>query len=453
MNIKNIEKWSLCYAFLKTWANTCHNYIFYKKIVVSNIENIPHNGHLIFTTNHQNAFMDAMALISAIKSQTVFLARSDIFGKPFVARLLILFKILPIYRIRDGFDSLKKNDEVFLKTIDVIKNKNGLVILPEGNHEGFRRLRPLKKGFARIALQTEEANDYSLDIKIIPIGLDYSTYEDCRTTLHINFGKPLAVSEFYELYKTTPVKGINQLTTTLSEHLKPLMVNIESEEYYTLYNKLREIYKYRMCKRMSFPHCDQPYKLKSDQELIRILRIYEEDHQGEMSELQNQIIKYLGQLKSFGISNDLIENGGRPFISLLGESVFLLLTSPVFLYGLVNNLIPYLLIIKIVKKIKDIQFHSSFKFVISLFLFPAIYVLQSVVVKIIFSFWWITGIYLISLPLTGGFAYFWNSKLQNLKSFCKYYSQKRKKISQIHQIIGMHEIIIKTTDKIVREYS
>ena len=57
-----------------------------------------------------------------------------------------------------------------------------------------------------------------------------------------------------------------------------------------------------------------------------------------MSELQNQTIMYLGQIKSFGISNDLIESDGIPFISRLGQSVFLFLTSPVFLSCVVLTL-------------------------------------------------------------------------------------------------------------------
>ena len=90
----------------------------------------------------------------------VFLARADIFKKKFIAAILYFLKILPVYRIRDGFSSLKGNDEIFTKTIDVLKNKNGLVILPEGDHSGFRRLRQLKKGICRVAFQSDEATDF-----------------------------------------------------------------------------------------------------------------------------------------------------------------------------------------------------------------------------------------------------------------------------------------------------
>ncbi len=125
-----------------------HNKVFYRNIEILNIQNIPEKGHLIFTPNHQNALMDALAVLCTVERRTVFLARSDIFKKPVVASILYFLKILPIYRIRDGYELLKKNKEIFQKTTDVISNeKCALVILPEGNHAGVRRLRPFKKGF------------------------------------------------------------------------------------------------------------------------------------------------------------------------------------------------------------------------------------------------------------------------------------------------------------------
>ena len=85
-----------------------------------------------------------------------------------------------------------------LKTIDVLKNKNGLVILPEGDHAGFRRLRQLKKGICRVAFQSDEATGFNLKIKIIPVGIEYSHYSRFRQVLTVAYGKPIEVSEYHE---------------------------------------------------------------------------------------------------------------------------------------------------------------------------------------------------------------------------------------------------------------
>src|SRR5512140_3425680 len=165
MGKENIEKYSAGYALLKSVAGFWHNNVFYRKVIVQGLDNIQPDDHLIYAPNHQNALMDALAVLFTHKGQPVFLARSDIFRKKTIASILYFLKILPIYRLRDGFSSLKGNDEIFEKTIDVLKNKNGLIILTEGDHAGYRRLRQLKKGICRIAFQAEEAMGFNLNLR------------------------------------------------------------------------------------------------------------------------------------------------------------------------------------------------------------------------------------------------------------------------------------------------
>lgn len=430
-----------------------HNQFFYKHVAIIGKENLPKDEHLIFTPNHQNALMDAAAMFSAIDTQLVFMARSDIFKNPIIAKFLIFLKILPIYRIRDGFETLKKNTDVFQKTIDVIKNKNGLVILPEGSHDVHRRLRPLKKGFARIAFQTEEANNFTLDTKIIPIGIDYSNFEDLRSNLLVMIGKPLPVSDYYELYKETPVKAINQLTSDLSEHIKPLIVNIKSEEFYDLYNELREIYKYRMCDKLSFQNCKHPNKLKADQELIRVLNKFEDGHHKEMSELQKLVVFYNKQLRKSGFSNDIINNGYGNVAGMLMKSVFLVLTFPLFLYGFINNVLPFQLPIKITKKkVKDTQFISSFMYVLFMVMFPIFYLIQTLIV-LIFSSWQTAIIYLISLPILGTFAWWYSFQYKELVMKWRLFFMKRGQNDQLMKLLKNQSDIISRTDEIIANFA
>ena len=52
------------------------------------------------------------------------------------------------------FTSIRPQSPVLVVIwISSLKNKNGLVILPEGNHGDKRKLRTLKKGISRIAFE------------------------------------------------------------------------------------------------------------------------------------------------------------------------------------------------------------------------------------------------------------------------------------------------------------
>jgi len=219
MGLSNIEERSTGYNLLKLWAKFWHNIIYYRKFIVLGKDNIPLNKPLMFTPNHQNALMDALALVFSINIQPVFIARSDIFKKPTIARILYFLKILPIYRVKDGYDSIKKSQEIINKTADIITKGCALVILPEGNHSDRRRLRPLKKGFARMAFQAEELNNFELDLQIVPVGIDYDDYEKVRGSLIVKFGEPVQVKDFVELYQESPAIALNSIKDKLSEHL------------------------------------------------------------------------------------------------------------------------------------------------------------------------------------------------------------------------------------------
>ena len=68
--------------------------------------------------------------------------------------------MLPIYRQRDGVDTIKMNEKTFDKCFDILANKGNLIIFPEGNHNYQKTLRPFKKGIARIALGAAEKYDF-----------------------------------------------------------------------------------------------------------------------------------------------------------------------------------------------------------------------------------------------------------------------------------------------------
>ena len=86
MGKSNIEKFSLGYAILKSFVRVWHNFVHYRRVIVIGKENIKSENHNIFAPNHQNALMDALAVLCTTPGQPIFLARSDIFKKKFLAR-------------------------------------------------------------------------------------------------------------------------------------------------------------------------------------------------------------------------------------------------------------------------------------------------------------------------------------------------------------------------------
>lgn len=207
---------------------------FFRQIEVRGTENIPSNAPVIFAPNHQNALMDALAVLFYQKDPIVFLARADIFKNKKIARLLTLLKIAPIYRIRDGFENLTKNKKQMEAAEKVLLDNCKLCLMPEGNQGKQHKLRPLVKGLVRIAYSTEDILNGKSHVRIIPVGIDYNFYQHAGADLVLTYGKPIEVKDYIDYYKEKPSNAQNILRDVLAKRISPLMHDIRSTDHYDI---------------------------------------------------------------------------------------------------------------------------------------------------------------------------------------------------------------------------
>lgn len=401
---ERIEQWSFGYHLLKSY----HDFFFkiYFNTTVVGIKDVPFEKSLIFAANHQNSLIDALAILTSRRCQPVFLARADVFKTPTLRKILTFLKILPVYRIRDGYQNLSLNDDIFRKTLDVLKNHNGICILPEGNHFGQRRLRPLKKGIARIAFQAEDACEGKLNIHIIPVGLNYSNYVNFRSKLLVRFGKPIAISKYLDLYRQNPALAYNALIEELEVGMKAEMIQIDDEAYYDEFEMLREMFTSAYIKAKKLPkHINSQFEV--DKKMIAAVDKLKTNSPEHFQNMMDEVKSYSKLKSETGLSSNSIQAKGIKLWSLLIKIPLLLITLPLFVYGFVNNIIPIAVTKKASNKIKDVQFTSSIRLVVGMFIFPIMFIIQTLV------FWAVSGngiyslYYLLSLILGAIIAYNW----------------------------------------------
>ena len=181
------------YAFFRPYihwaARTC-----YSSITVEGVERVPdaREASVLLCSNHCGTLMDALLVLLARREPTAFVARADIFKRPFFAHILTNLRILPIYRRRDGEDSQQRNEAVFGNVVECLNHGMALCILPEGTHRPRRSLLPLKKGVFRIAQQALEEHP-DRPVYVVPIGLDYHDFFHLMYPAKITFGEPMEV--------------------------------------------------------------------------------------------------------------------------------------------------------------------------------------------------------------------------------------------------------------------
>ncbi len=230
MNQKSIQDKSNGYEFVKSIVQFLFPK-FFRQIEIRGLENIPDNEPLIFAGNHQNGVMDPVAIILYQKEPIVYMGRADIFNSPLNRVLLRFIKVTPVYRIRDGFENLSKNDQQIKEAIDVLLDCKRLGVMPEGNHGEQHKLRPLVKGLFRIGYQAEIMLENKAHVKIIPVGIDYSFYQHAGSDLILAYGKPIEINDFLPIYLENPAVGLNTLRTELATALSGLMLDIQSLDY------------------------------------------------------------------------------------------------------------------------------------------------------------------------------------------------------------------------------
>jgi hypothetical protein len=67
---------------------------------------------------------------------------------------------------------------------------------------------------------------------IVPIGLDYDTYERPYGNVVVNIGKPIAVQSFMVSYEGNEAQTFNEIRERLAEAMKSLMLDISNEAHY-----------------------------------------------------------------------------------------------------------------------------------------------------------------------------------------------------------------------------
>lgn len=216
------------YLFLRAYMRMIL-FFYFKKIIIVGKENIPKKEALIFVGNHENAFLDSISLAVTNQRKSYFLSRASVFKNPIIKRFLNAIRMIPVYRVRDGWQTITKNHEVFENCYDLLNAKKSIVVFPEGDHHLNRRVRNLSKGFTRIIFGA--LNKFkNLKIYIVPVGINYDEHINYPHSISLYYGKAFLVNPFYDekdIHSST-----RKLVTKTRDALKKLTTHIEDVKTY-----------------------------------------------------------------------------------------------------------------------------------------------------------------------------------------------------------------------------
>jgi 1-acyl-sn-glycerol-3-phosphate acyltransferase len=380
---KKIQDESIAYNFVYKYVR--FSFIrFFREFKIGGVDNIPAGKPVIFAPNHQSGLLDPLIVLFGQKKPIVFMARADIFRSGKFNGILYFLRIMPVYRIRDGYENLSKNEGQFEITRDILLDRKQLCIMPEGNHGHQHKLRPLVKGIFRIAFSTEEELKGSDHVFIVPVAIDHNIFRHAGADVVINFGKPIPVSDYMTQYKDNQANAINSIKEELSERLSGMMQDIRSESnydfIYALTCYLTPVYKEICSKKGLMPLSKSEAEINF--EARKKLGLLLDKTEKENPELLEEWILHANKLEKVAeypfMTTELMEYNFN-VVRFLFQTFLGVVLSP----GLLMNIPSLLVNRKISSMIEDKQMHNTYAFMAGLILNPLNYLIVAIIIAIL----------------------------------------------------------------------
>lgn len=395
---RKIQDYDPLYSFLRYYVDFVLK-LSYRNISYVGRENIPTDGAIIYAPNHTNALMDAMVILAMDRKAKVFVARADIFKNPKIAKILRFLKIMPIMRMRDGIDEVRKNNETIKKAVDVLRDRVPFCIFPEGTHQAKYSSLPLSKGIFRIAFQAEELMP-DMPLYIVPVGLRYGNFFRFRSTVRIEVGKPINVGAFRKEHSDlAEPEQMTLLRTILDDRMKQTIFFIPNDEEYDA--------KYEICAAVvknQVRHIERNKRRGLEAHFAA-----NKDTLRELQRLQVDAPNVAERLITLGNEASVMRHKKRislssvsikyPLLSRLLMTLFMVVTLPYNLVASVLTLPIKALAEFLFTKLKDPAFRNSVRYLLNLVLWPLLMIIYSIVAYIVLPWQWALPITLALLPV------------------------------------------------------
>jgi len=341
--------------------------IYHKYVRITGLEQIEWNKPHILVPSHQNAFMDAFLIISALRyvpEQYIYpLIRADVYENNILRSIVTDFHMIPVFRPRDRSDIASSNAAVFELCEDLLAQNHNLLIHAEGNCIPHKTVRAFKKGFARIAFGAEEKHNFGLNLHILPININYQSILTWGAPVEVTFNDPIPVKSYEQLYTKEPLKATTQLTNDVREVVEAGNVTIKD---------LNDISLLEDCISNVDQNLSATERFSKHIEIAESINSLSNKEKQKIAEKNGEVAK---GLKELGLKRAYFSLEGISILQIASNFVAAMVALPFYMFGLVHHYLPYKLSEWLIDHyVKEKQFKSSARFMTWLFGFPLYYI-------------------------------------------------------------------------------
>ncbi|MCF7827315.1 MAG: lysophospholipid acyltransferase family protein [Candidatus Marinimicrobia bacterium] len=444
----------MLYHFLK-YLSFFLVYVFYRRIHVEHKERVPKQGPVILAANHPNTMMDPLLVALLSGRNPHFLGKSTLFNSAIAKRFFKSVHVLPVYRKEDAEKEMGKNAQVFEKCYESLEAGNVMVIMPEGISQMDGTLHELKTGTARIGLGAELRNAFKLGVQIVPAGINYSSPTDFFSDVHCRFGRPIDLSEFKDLYEKDEYEAVYEVTNQIRDALNKLTTTVESSESAGVLKNLTKIYKMELAVDLGLDDDLKQHDFSMTRGMADAINWYSVEHPKLFVQMERRMNRYLAKVEGLELRDDLFSTarGHRTISKRLLGLLGVIVGFPLYLWGILNNFLPYRTPPYVVKFLNtSLEYLSTIKMLSGFVIFGLFYSLQGWAVWTLTDSGMLTSLYLVSLLPAGRFALFYHDTMQRYRQHIRVFTLFLRRKTLMYEIIQERMMLIKAIDEAKEEY-
>lgn len=312
--------------------------LFYRRVEVTGLDNVPSEGPVLFVANHFNGLVDPMLVLRVVERPVVFVAKSTLWKIPILRSVLDLLGCVPVVRRGEGDREISSKGEdrnrgSFEKLAEVLERDGAILIFPEGRSHSNPRLSEIRTGAARVLLLSRKTP------VVLPLGLWFTKKEEFRSDALVKVGAPVP-----------PPRGptVEAWTEAIERGLLRVTLNADDWEDHEVVAAVEAIYGDRM--RKDFLEGEERKggelsgSLAVRQALLAARAVLEKVEPGAVASLARRARAFVNLLRRIGLSPGALDNPPPTSVILWNTFKALLLVLlgfPVAVLGVVAWWVPY----------------------------------------------------------------------------------------------------------------
>jgi 1-acyl-sn-glycerol-3-phosphate acyltransferase len=356
--------------------------LFYRRIDVVGVENVPAQGGLVVAANHHNSVVDAMLLIARLPRQVRTLANAPLFGHALIGPFLRLVGALPVHRRQEAGTDPARNTALFAATTATLRGGGAIAIFPEGRTQAEPVLLELRTGAARMLLAAEMATESVSGqpaVTLLPVALVFNapgTFREGQALVLI--GPPVSTANAVALVRSEPERAARVLTDELAAALRGLIVEADDRQTLSHLRFAEELWREEGGEVPAEP-AGRVAWMRSAMHSYRLLLERAPD---QVAAFRQRLVELADDVEHAGLDLSGLAGSATAMPALLAgraalQAAILLLLAPLALVGIALHIVPYELTGWGVKRLKATdEEEATDKIAIGLLLFPLFWTLE-----------------------------------------------------------------------------